>query len=126
MREVYILYNKNTGVIEGSGRVDRIREALKIDFNNLDSSTLTSFINIKKAENEELDVLYKPNYDWFPLLPDSEQYKVIGGAVILLSEQELQDIETKNQQKILVDIKIREIAKQSLIDEGKLPIDYKE
>jgi len=124
--EVYILYNKITGRIISSGRINRIREALVKDFNNPDYSTITADIKRKKTENPDLDVVYTPNFEWFPNLPNSELHKAVNGEVVPLSEQELQDNETKIQQTNMINTRMRELAKQSLIDEGKLPVDYKE
>ena len=116
MYEVYIIYNKNTGKIRGSGRLNRRREILRKDFHDNSFSSILETVKRCLYRNPDFDVVYTPNKDWFPTLPDPILHKVVDGAVILLSEQELQDIETKNQQKELINQRVREIAKQSLID----------
>ena len=125
MNEVYIIYNKTTGRIIRSGRFNRTRELLSKNFKDDDYSAIIEVI-LEAKKDQNIGAIYLPNSSWFPLLPSSELHKVVDGEVMSLSEQELQAIKTKGQQKIIIYNKMRDLAIQRLISEGKLPSDYKE
>jgi len=71
--EVFILYNKNTGFIKSSGRVDK-----EWDSEHIDDSTVAEYTKRKLTEDSALSVIYFPEQN----LPDSETHKIENGQIV--------------------------------------------
>lgn len=117
MKEIFVIYNKNTGFIDGgTARIDR-----EWDERHKDGSTISERIPQILAKNPNRRVVYLPNQN----LPDPEKHKIKGNKIVELTEEDkLPTEEQLNEEKIQK--KMREIAIESLKAEGELPLDYKE
>jgi hypothetical protein len=70
--EIFVLYNKNTGLIKSSGRIDRER-----DNANRDGSTMLEYVE-RKLSDPDLAVIYFPERN----LPDTEKHKIIDEKIV--------------------------------------------
>ena len=122
MKEIFVIYNKTTGFIDGgSGKIDR-----DWDLINADGSTISERISeiIAKDPNRKAAYLsYQP-------LPDNTKYKIEEGILVQLTEAEktaINQVEI-DEQKIQDEISTttRATAIQNLKDKAELPIDYKD
>ncbi len=85
MEEIFVIYNKNTGFIDGgTGRIDRIWDAA-----NADGSTTTEHISEILTGNPDLGVIYFSDQE----LPDPEEHKIVAQEIIDLTDPEKQAIE---------------------------------
>ena len=101
MKEIYIIYGKTTGLIEGTGRLDR-----QWDKNHKDGSTASELIEKLLRDNSDLKVVYLPNQK----LPDHSQYKVSkNGTVVEMTDQEKTDWSTDQATSINLVEKIQEL-----------------
>lgn len=116
MKEVFVIYNKTTGFIDGgTGRVD-----FEWDEAHKDGSMSERIPKIL-AKNPDRKVIYLPDQN----LPDPERHKIVDGKIVELVEQDKQPaIEAKlDEEKIQA--KIRELAIEGLKTSGEFPKDYK-
>jgi hypothetical protein len=122
MKEIFVIYNKDTGLIDGgAGRIDRDWDLL-----NADGSTISERISeiIAKDPNRKVAYLsYQP-------LPDNTKYKIEKGNLVQLTEDEkiaIKQSET-DESKIQDEMSVltRVTAIQNLKDKAELPIDYKD
>jgi len=80
MKEIFVIYDKNTGFIDGgAGRIDR-----ELDDTRADSSTTSERIPKILAKNLNREVVYLPNQT----LPDPTQHKIETGKIVLKTEQD--------------------------------------
>lgn len=93
MKEIFVIYNKTTGFIEGGcGKIDRKKDAV-----SKDGSTMTERIPLILAKNPKREVIYLPNQS----LPDPSKHKIVDGNIIDLTEKDKQTIEdTKPRSEI--------------------------
>lgn len=120
-KEIFVIYNKNTGFIESSGKIDR-----DWDLVNADGSTMLEHIPRILAKDPDLKAAYLP----LQQLPDNTKYKIDGGNIVQLTGTEktaINQVEI-NEQKIQVEIAAttRATAIQTLKDRAELPIDYRD
>lgn len=72
--EIFVLYNKLTGFIEGgAGRINQ-----EWDAKNLDGSTASERIQAILTKDSNRAVIYLPDQD----LPDLEKHKIIDGRIV--------------------------------------------
>lgn len=111
MKEIFIIYNKKTGFIDGgAGRIDR-----EWDAKNADGSTMSERIPEILAKDSDREVVYLPNQD----LPDLEQYKIEDGKIVPKTEQDKLPTESEINEAKIQD-KIRGLAIESLKGSGDL------
>ena len=80
MLEMFVIYNKNTGLIDGGcGRVDREWDAA-----HKDGSTTSEGIERILAKDPDRAVIFLPNGD----LPDPKKHKVVDGEIVEISKEE--------------------------------------
>lgn len=117
MKETFVIYNKNTGFIDGgAGGIDR-----DWDRTHKDGSTISERIPKILAKNPDRKVIYLPDQD----LPDFDKYKIKNGKIVERTEKDkLPTQEQLSEEKIQK--RIRELAIDSLKADEKLPMDYKE
>jgi len=116
MKEIFIIYDKDTGFLNGVGRIDRAWDAL-----HQDGSTISERISGKLKMDATKGVIYLPNQD----LPDPEVHKIREGIVVLkTNEDKLPTQKDIEAEKINNEIKAMAVA--SLKTKGELPQDYKE
>ena len=85
MKEIFIIYNRNTGFLEGgAGKIDRDWDAV-----NADGSTISERITEILAKDSDKEVIYLPNQK----VPNSSEYKVVGGRIVELTDGDKQAIE---------------------------------
>jgi hypothetical protein len=85
MKEIFVIYNKDTGFIGGgAGRVDR-----QWDEAHKDGSTMSERIPQILAKNSDRKVIYLPNQS----LPDPEKHKIKNGKIAKLTKKDKEDIE---------------------------------
>lgn len=94
--EIFILYEKSTGYIITTGRIDR-----EWDSKNRDGSTITEYIERKLSEG--LAVLYFPEQK----LPNPKKDKVADGKIVELTKQEKEAIEAAKPKSELDRLKER-------------------
>lgn len=115
MREIFVIYNKVTGEIDGgSGRVDREQDSTKSN-----GATMSERIPQILAKNTNRAVLYLPNQD----LPNKNLHRIERGKIILKTDEERLPTETELQES-RIRREIRSIAIQSLKDKEELPRDF--
>lgn len=121
MKEIFVIYNKNTGFIGGgTGMIDR-----DLDLISADGSTMLERIPEILAKDPDRKVAYLS----YRPVPDSAKHKIdTGGNLVQLTETEKTTInQTKiDEEKIQDEITTiaRAEAVQNLKDKGELPIDY--
>ena len=120
MKEIFVIYNKITGLIKSSGRIDR-----EWDSNNLDGSTVTEYIG-KKVADTNLEVLYLSNQ----ILPDREKYKVDRDGLVEMTAEEIVETIQPRLDEYKIEAEMSTITRfnaiQSLKAKGELAEDYKE
>lgn len=117
MKEIFIIYNKTTGFIDGgAGKIDRER-----DLANVDGSTMLERIPLILAKDINREVVYLP----LQTLPDPNKHKIINGEIIDLTEAEKLELKQPELDEELIQKKIRETAISQLKTEGKLSINFK-
>lgn len=85
MQEIYVIYNKKTGFINGgTGKIDR-----EWDEGHKDGSTKLERIPHVLAKNADRKVIYLPDQD----VPDPKKHKIKNGKIVELTEQDKQAIE---------------------------------
>lgn len=85
MKKIFVIYNKNTGFIDGgAGRIDK-----EWDQAHKDGSTISERIPKVLAEKADRKVIYLPNQK----VPDPEKHKIKNGKIVELTKQDKQDIE---------------------------------
>lgn len=122
MREIFVIYSKNTGLIEGSGKIDR-----NWDLINADGSTMLEHIPRILAKDPDRKAAYLP----YQQLPDNTKYKIDKkGKLVQLTEAEKTAVKQPriDEEKIQSEIATltRATAIQNLKDKAELPIDYKD
>lgn len=116
MLEIFVIYNKNTGHIDGgAGRIDR-----EWDEVNKDGSTISECILEILAKNSDREVVYLPNQE----LPDPLQHKIVDGQIKSLSKAELNEIEQRASNEAKIAPEIRKIAIERLKTNDELPQNY--
>lgn len=105
MKEIFIIYNKITGFLDGgAGRINK-----EWDATNADGSTMSERIPKILAKNPDREVIYLPNQT----LPDFDNYKIQNGKIVPKTEEDKLLTEGEiNEEKIQA--KIRELAIKSL------------
>lgn len=84
MKEMFIIYNKITGLLDGgAGRIDREWEA-----KNADGSTMSERIPEILAKDSNREVVYLSDQ----ILPDPEQHKIQNGKIIKLTDADKETI----------------------------------
>lgn len=82
MLEVFVIYNKNSGFIDGgAGRVDRDAKP--------DGSTIAERIPKILAKDSDREVVYLPNQ----ILPDPEKHKILNGKIVEMDKNDLSAFE---------------------------------
>lgn len=118
MKEIFVIYNKNTGRIDGGvGKIDRDWDAA-----HADGSTMLERIPYILAKDPDREVVYLP----LQKLPDSETHKIENDEIVPLTSTELIADNLGRDQKTLIEQEVRKLAIQSLIDQGLLPVNFKE
>lgn len=116
MQELFVIYNKNTGFIEGgTGKIDRELDALSND-----GSTMFERIPLILAKDKNRAVIYLSNQD----VPNSKKYKIIDGRVVAFSTADNEATQIQKGYEEKVDLRIRKIAIDQLKSEGELPQNY--
>lgn len=112
--EIFVIYNKLTGFIEGgAGRIDRNAKP--------DGSTINERIPLVLAKDSNRVVVYLPEQN----LPDPERHKIVDGKIVDLTKADKQPAIEVQINEAKVQVKIRELAIESLKAKGELPEDYK-
>ena len=90
MKEIFVIYNKNSGFIDGGcGRVERKAKP--------DGSTMAERIPEILAKNLDREVVYLPNQS----LPDPEKHKISNGKIVEMNKGDLVNFEaTKPKSEI--------------------------
>jgi hypothetical protein len=122
MKEIFVIYNKNTGFIDGGiGKIDR-----DWDLVNSDGSTMLERIPEILAKDPDRRVAYLP----YQMLPNNTEYKIDRGNLVQLTEVEkiIVNQTEADEDKIQAEIAttIRATAIQNLKDRAELPTDYKD
>lgn len=122
MKEIFVIYNKNTGLIEGgAGRIDRDWDLL-----NADGSTISERISEILAKDPNRKVAYLS----YQPIPDKTKYKIEKGNLIQLTEDEKIAVKQSETDESKIQDEMgaltRATAIQNLKDEAELPIDYKD
>jgi hypothetical protein len=99
MKEIFVIYNKNTGfIVGGTGRVDK-----EWDDMHKDGSTISERITQILAENSNNEVIYLPNQS----LPDPERHKIEDNKIVELTPQEKIDLQANKPKSELELLKER-------------------
>ena len=85
MEQIYVIYNKISGFIDGgAGRIDR-----EWDEAHKDGSTMSERIPKILAKNPDRKVIYLPDQD----VLDPEKHKIKDGKIVELTKQDRKAIE---------------------------------
>lgn len=76
MKEIYVIYNNNTGFIGGAGIIDR-----KWDEANADGSTASERIQFVLTKYSDRKVIYLP----LQKVPDPQEHKIKDGKIVKLT-----------------------------------------
>lgn len=119
MIEIFILYNKITGFINGAGRIDR-----ELDVTNADGSTTLEWITRVLTNDPDRDVIYLSNQD----LPDRNVSKIDKGELVRLTATEEVTVKQPEVDEELIQEEVLKITRataiQNLKDRGELAVDY--
>lgn len=115
MREVFIIYEKDSGNIKLASRLDK-----EHDKKHKNGSTATEQIERILSKNPHYDVLYMPDQ----VLPDIQTYKIQNNKIVKKTQKELQQRNLIEEYEDLIIQEIRKIAIENLIKSKKLPEDY--
>lgn len=101
MLEIFVIYNKTTGYIDGgAGRIDRKKELLLNDLQNPDESTVTASIERILAKDPDRKVVYLDNQP----VPNPEKHKIKDERIVDMTSNDkitLEDARPKTELKIL-------------------------
>lgn len=115
-KEIFVIYNKNTGFIDGgTGKVDRVWDKA-----NADGSTISERIPEIIAEGPDREVIYLPDQK----LPSAEEHKIAKGKIVnltLANKKTIEDNRPKDTIELLLE-KIGELEARIVEMEKEQPI----
>ncbi len=84
MKEIFVIYNRKTGLIEGgAGNINR-----EWDHDHMDGSTMVERIQKILAKDHDRRVVYFPRQD----IPDPKKHKIENERIVDLTEAEIRKL----------------------------------